>query len=113
MDHYVLEQVSGFLHQFRIQPDVAPSRVCPAPLCLHTLEEISRHGNVELSLPLSDQFRHGVMQKRLVRPDVGEIVLQSSVFYIDGSEGLSMFVWSPTNEASERAIAQLVQRSVS
>ena len=54
---------------------------------------------------------HGGFQKRLVRPDVGEIVLESSVFYVDGSGGLSMFVFSPTNEASARAIAQLVQRS--
>ena len=54
---------------------------------------------------------HGKLQKQLVRPGVGEIVLESSVFSVDGSDGLSMFVWSPVNEASARAIAQLVQRS--
>jgi hypothetical protein len=60
-----------------------------------------------------DEIRsHGKFQKQLVRPNVGEIVLESSVFYVDGSEGLSMFVWSPANEASARAIAQLVQQSV-
>ena len=54
---------------------------------------------------------HGTMQKQLVRPGVGEIVLESAVFHVDGSDGLSMFVWSPANEASARAIAELVQRS--
>jgi transcriptional regulator with XRE-family HTH domain len=54
---------------------------------------------------------HGRFTKQLVRPEVGEIMLESSVFYVDGGEGLSMFVWSPANEASARAIAQLVQGS--
>jgi transcriptional regulator with XRE-family HTH domain len=54
---------------------------------------------------------HGGFQKRLVRPEVGEIVLESSVFHVEGSDGLSVFVFSPANEASARAIAQLVQRS--
>ncbi|APR82772.1 Putative DNA-binding protein [Minicystis rosea] len=53
---------------------------------------------------------HGGFQKRLVRPDVGEIVLESSVFSVDDSNGLSMLVLSPMNEASARAIARLVQR---
>jgi hypothetical protein len=52
------------------------------------------------------------LQKQLVRPEVGEIVLESSVFVVDGSDGLSMFVWSPANEARARAIARLVQRSI-
>ena len=51
---------------------------------------------------------HGVFQKRLVRPEVGEIVLESEVFHIDGAGGLSMFVWSPADEASARGIAKLV-----
>ncbi len=54
---------------------------------------------------------HGAMQKRLVRPGVDEIVLESEVFSVDGSEGLSMFVWSPVNDASARALAELVERS--
>ncbi|MBJ6762278.1 helix-turn-helix domain-containing protein [Myxococcaceae bacterium JPH2] len=53
----------------------------------------------------------GGFQKRMVRPDVGEIVLESSVFHLEGGDGLSMLVLSPTNEASARAIAQLVQQS--
>lgn len=53
---------------------------------------------------------HGGFQKRLVRPDVGEIVLESSVFQVEGSEGLSMLVLSPASEASACAIAQLIQR---
>lgn len=54
---------------------------------------------------------HGTLQKRLVRPGVGELVLESSVFDVEGSDGLSVFVWSPTNEASSRAITQLVRMS--
>jgi len=54
---------------------------------------------------------HGKLQKQLVRPEVGEMVLESSVFHVDGSDGLSMFVWSPVNEVSARAITELVQRS--
>lgn len=69
----------------------------------------------------SPDFRHlwaegeirsqGGFQKRIVRPGFGEIVLESSVFHIEGSDGLSMLVLSPTNEASARAVAQLVERS--
>jgi PAS domain-containing protein len=54
---------------------------------------------------------HGGFQKRLIRPEVGELVLESSVFHVEGSDGLSMLVLSPANEASARAIAQLLQRS--
>ncbi|WP_437568692.1 hypothetical protein [Sorangium sp. So ce542] len=42
---------------------------------------------------------------------VGEIVLESSVFRVEGSDGLSMFVFSPADEASARGVAQLVRRS--
>ncbi|MFT3697876.1 MAG: helix-turn-helix transcriptional regulator [Kofleriaceae bacterium] len=51
---------------------------------------------------------HGVMLKRIVRPGVGEISLESSVFAVDGSEGLSMFIFSPVDDVSARAIEQLV-----
>lgn len=51
---------------------------------------------------------HGGFQKRLVRPGVGEIVLESSVFHIEGCDGLSMFVFSPADASSARALAQLV-----
>jgi len=54
---------------------------------------------------------HGGFRKRLVRSGVGEIVLESSVFSLDGSDGLSMFVFSPVDEASARALAQLIQQS--
>jgi hypothetical protein len=58
-----------------------------------------------------DMREHGVMQKRLVRPGVGEIVLESEVFSVEGSEGLSMFVWSPADEKSARALAELMGRA--
>jgi transcriptional regulator with XRE-family HTH domain len=54
---------------------------------------------------------HGGFQKRIVRPGFGEIVLESSVFHLEGSERLSMFVYSPADEASARAVAQLVERA--
>jgi len=54
---------------------------------------------------------HGGFRKQLVRPGVGEIVLESSVFHVEGGGGLSMFVLSPADEASARAVAQLVERS--
>lgn len=53
----------------------------------------------------------GGFQKRIVRPGVGEIVLESSVLHIEGSDGLSMLVLSPTNDASARALTHLVERS--
>lgn len=53
----------------------------------------------------------GGFQKRLVRPGVGEIVLDSSVLHVEGSDGLSMLVLSPADEASARAVAELVRRS--
>ncbi len=65
----------------------------------------------------SDEFRrlwadgeiraHGTFQKRIVR-DGAEIELESSVFEIEGNVGLAMFVWSPANDASARAVAKLV-----
>jgi hypothetical protein len=51
------------------------------------------------------------MQKQIARRGVGEIVLESSVFPVDGSDGLAMFVWSPANESSARAVTRLVQRA--
>jgi transcriptional regulator with XRE-family HTH domain len=51
---------------------------------------------------------HGVTQKRLVRPGVGELVLETSLFHCDGHDGLSMFVFSPANDDTARAIAALV-----
>lgn len=55
------------------------------------------------------EFRsHGVSLKRIVRPDVGEIALETSVFHVEGGQGLTMFVFSPIDEASAAAVARLV-----
>ncbi|MCA9628288.1 MAG: helix-turn-helix domain-containing protein [Myxococcales bacterium] len=54
---------------------------------------------------------HGALRKRLMRTGIGELVLESSVFLIDGSEGLSMFVWTPVNEASSDGLSQLLLRA--
>nr|WP_233612221.1 hypothetical protein [Corallococcus sp. AB045] len=58
-----------------------------------------------------DLQSHGTLRKQLVRPAVGELVLESSVFTVEGGDGLSMFGWSPANEERARSLAQLVQRS--
>lgn len=52
---------------------------------------------------------HGVVHKRIVRPGIGELVLESSAFSVDGSDGLSMVVFLPTNVATARGIEQLVR----
>lgn len=53
---------------------------------------------------------HGGFQKRLLLPDAGELLLESSVFHVEGGNGLSLLVFSPADEASARTIARLVQR---
>lgn len=89
--------------------------------------DIARAGNSEEAATLIDElmatsaeFRrmwddgelrtHGVTQKRLTRPDVGEIALEASMFHVDGSDGLAIFVFTPTDDASARAVAQLVRQ---
>jgi hypothetical protein len=96
--------------------------------CLATFRiDIARFGQSEEATALIDElteaslaFRrlwseadvrmYGGVQKRLVRPGVGEILLEATVLNVDGSDGLSMFVYSPLDEASARAIARLVER---
>jgi transcriptional regulator with XRE-family HTH domain len=50
------------------------------------------------------------VRKRLLRPEVGEIMLESSVLGVEGSGGLSIFVYSPVDDASARAVATLIER---
>jgi hypothetical protein len=52
---------------------------------------------------------HGVMLKLLVRPGVGEILLESSAFSVDGGDYLRMTVYLPANAASARGIEELVR----
>jgi transcriptional regulator with XRE-family HTH domain len=52
---------------------------------------------------------HGVMLKLLVRPGVGEILLESSAFSVDGGDYLRMTVYLPANAASARGIDELVR----
>jgi transcriptional regulator with XRE-family HTH domain len=51
---------------------------------------------------------HGVRHGRLDRPIVGEIVLEISAFSVDDSDGLSMFVLSPVDDASAHAVQRLL-----
>ncbi|NOK15598.1 helix-turn-helix domain-containing protein [Corallococcus carmarthensis] len=52
---------------------------------------------------------HGVKVRRIVRPDVGELVFETSVFSVDDSDGLSMLVLSPADDASARGVEQLIR----
>jgi transcriptional regulator with XRE-family HTH domain len=53
---------------------------------------------------------HGGFRKELMRPGVGAIVLESSVLHVEGSDGLSLFVFAPADDASAQALATLVRR---
>ncbi|MCP3064064.1 helix-turn-helix transcriptional regulator [Myxococcus sp. K38C18041901] len=52
---------------------------------------------------------HGVRSRRLVRPDVGELRFEASMFTVDDSDGLSLVVLSPVDDASARAVEQLLR----
>ncbi len=52
---------------------------------------------------------HGVTHKLIVRPGVGELLLESSAFSVEGSEHLRMVIYLPANEASARGVAQLLK----
>ncbi|WP_375757311.1 helix-turn-helix transcriptional regulator [Corallococcus exercitus] len=52
---------------------------------------------------------HGVKSRRFVRPGVGELVFDASMFSVDDSDGLSMVVLSPADDASARGVEQLVR----
>ncbi|MFY0567002.1 hypothetical protein ACN28E_24615 [Archangium lansingense] len=47
--------------------------------------------------------------RRLVRPEVGELVFETSVLSVDDSDGLSLFVLSPADDASARGVEQLLR----
>ena len=52
---------------------------------------------------------HGVKHRRLVRPNVGELSFEVSTFSVDDSDGLSLFVLSPVDDASERGVERLLR----
>ena len=41
MDDLILQQVLGFRHELRVQPDMRSGMIAASPFCLHPLEEIS------------------------------------------------------------------------
>lgn len=51
---------------------------------------------------------HGVGHKRIHHPVVGPLALEYSAFLVDGSEGLSMVVFTPVTPADANAIEQLL-----
>jgi transcriptional regulator with XRE-family HTH domain len=74
---------------------------------------------VDELLEASEEFRelwatselstHGVRHRRLERPSVGELLFETSMFSVDDSDGLSMLVLSPVDDASARGIEQLIR----
>jgi transcriptional regulator with XRE-family HTH domain len=105
--HHVEEVRRSCLASFRV--DIARAGVSEEATAL--IDELMDMSPDFRRLWAEGEMRsHGGFQKRLVRPEVGEIVLEASAFYVDGNDGLSMFVFSPTNDASAHAITQLVQR---
>lgn len=63
MDDDVLKKILGLLHEFRIQPDVSRPVIAAAPLGLHSLQEVSSHFHIELSLPFLDERRDGLVKE--------------------------------------------------
>ncbi|WP_434388711.1 helix-turn-helix transcriptional regulator [Melittangium boletus] len=52
---------------------------------------------------------HGVKIRRLFRPGVGELRLETSMFSVDDSDGLSLLVLTPADDASARGIERLLR----
>jgi transcriptional regulator with XRE-family HTH domain len=53
---------------------------------------------------------HGSGEKRFAHPVLGALTLETMAFDVDGAEGLTMMVFTPTNAADARAIGALVAR---
>jgi hypothetical protein len=51
---------------------------------------------------------HWVGLKRFQHPLAGPLTLECSAFAVDGADGLSMVVFTPTSPADARAIALLL-----
>jgi hypothetical protein len=58
----------------------------------------------------NDVRSHGVGHKRFDNPVVGPFALEVQAFTIDGSDGLTMMVFTPVSAADARALAALVAR---
>ncbi|WP_322044606.1 helix-turn-helix transcriptional regulator [Paraburkholderia sp. J67] len=58
----------------------------------------------------SEVRRHGIGTKRLVHSEAGPLALSYSSFGVDGSNGLSMIVFSPATAHDARAIETLIAR---
>jgi transcriptional regulator with XRE-family HTH domain len=61
----------------------------------------------------NDVRSHWVGIKRLQHPLAGPLTLETSAFAVDGAEGLSMVVFTPTSPADAEAIAALLSRGPS
>src|ERR1044071_5136360 len=66
MDEDIFEQVFRFLHEFRVQPDVAGEMVATAPAGFHALKKVSLHPDAESRFPLLDERRDDLVEQRLV-----------------------------------------------
>ena len=52
---------------------------------------------------------HGVKYRRIDRPGVGELSFEVSTFSVDDSDGLSLLVLSPVDEASAHGVERLLR----
>lgn len=105
--HHVEDVRRAYVAAFRV--DIARAGRSDAATAL--IEELSETSPDFRRLWAEGEIRpHDGLRKQLMRPDVGEIVLESQVLHVEGSDGLSLFVWSPVNEASARALAELLRR---
>jgi len=57
----------------------------------------------------NDLHTHGVQHRRLVRPNVGELHFEVSTLSVDDSDGLSIVVLSPADDASARGVERLLR----
>ncbi len=56
----------------------------------------------------NDVRGHGVGLKRLERPTVGMISLETSAFAVDGADGLTMIVFTPAAQSDLQAVVRLL-----
>ena len=56
----------------------------------------------------NDVHRHWIGRKHFNRPDVGAFELETSAYAVDGSEGLSMIVFTPVGPEDVKAVQRLI-----
>jgi transcriptional regulator with XRE-family HTH domain len=94
---------------FRV--DLARAGDCPKAAALAT-ELQETNADFRRLWAESDMRGHWGGVKRMHRPSVGTIALEYSAFAVDGAEGLSMIVFTPTSAADADGVATLIAEKV-